>query len=87
MRRFPSWCSRKAPHQLESWIVSRRSKAKHFGIEREDNFATFLSLSVMYGDMFVDEEWARSILSCVELHGPDKMALLVAAVEGSGAFL
>ena len=86
-RRFPTELGRIAESDLLELIAARRVAARQYGIEREDNVATFVDLSVMYGESFVDAEWARPILDCTSLHGPDKIALLRARVEESGASL
>lgn len=56
-------------------VRAARIKARKFGIEREDNVATFLDLTLMYPG-FPDLRWATDVLNANTLHGPDKMAVL-----------
>lgn len=58
-------------------------KARRYGIEREDNVATFLDLTVMYPS-FPDLRWAIDVLKANTLHGPDKMAMLRDRVARQG---
>jgi hypothetical protein len=86
-RRFPKELGRMPESDLLEKVSTRRSAARQYGIAREDDVATFLDLSVMYGDSFVDAEWAKGVLNCTALHGPDKVAVLRGRVEARGTTL
>jgi hypothetical protein len=74
-QRFPDQIGTQ-PHESTLEIVcAARLKAKKYGVEREDNVATFLDLTVMYPG-FPDLRWAINVLNASTLHGPDKMAML-----------
>jgi hypothetical protein len=53
-----------------------RKTATTYDLERENDIATFLDFSVMYGEDFHRDDWAREILRDNTLHGPDRMQLL-----------
>jgi hypothetical protein len=87
MERFPAeFQERNDPSVLE-FVQGVRSAARQFGIEREDNIATFLDMTVMYGQDFPTAPWARDILVSEALHGPDKVALLRHRIEQTGVTL
>ena len=73
--RFPDQFGAQPRDSLLQIVQDARTKARRFGIEREDNVATFLDLTVMYAG-FPDLRWAIDILNGKTLHGPDKIAIL-----------
>lgn len=83
-RRFPSKLGSLESEALLQMVRQVRARAMTFGIERQDNLAVCLDLWVMYGANFCDEPWATDILSCNDLHGPDKIVVLRHRVEESG---
>jgi hypothetical protein len=86
-RRFPTVFQAVAESQLLALVRQVRETANRFGVDRQDNLATFLDFWVMYGADFHAASWASDILSCNELHGPDKMAVLRSRVEATGVTL
>ena len=74
-QRFPDLLGARSEGEVLDLVQTVRIKAKLFGIEREDNVATFLDLTIMY-PRFPDAAWSRDILASDKLNGPDKMALL-----------
>ena len=74
-QRFPDLARSQPDGNLLSTVQSTRANAKRFGVDREDNVATFLDLTVMYPG-FPEMHWALDILASDKLHGPDKIALL-----------
>lgn len=73
--RFTEHLATQSDDDLLQIVQTARKKARTFGIEREDNVATFLDLTVMY-PKFPDVAWATDILTTDKLHAPDKIALL-----------
>lgn len=86
-RRYPSKYGAEDDAVVLEQVISTRETARQYGVQREDNVATFFDLSVMYGQEFPNSDWAKDILACDELHGPDKMAVLRFRVVESGANL
>ena len=86
-RRFPTVFQTVAEDRLLALIHQVRETASRFGVDRQDNLATFLDFWVMYGADFYASPWASDILSCNELHGPDKMVVLRNRVEETGVTL
>lgn len=85
--RFPSVFQKSSHEETSSLITEARTRARRYNIVREDNIATFLDLTVMYGNGFDKEKWAADILNSPALHGPDKMAILRHRVRVSGTKL
>src|SRR5271165_393014 len=75
-KRFPTVFKSSSDEELRALVAKLRTQAKEFGIQREDNIATFLDFTVMYGEDFHKAHWAADILGSSVLHGPDKMAVL-----------
>ena len=74
--RFPTKLAQVAHPELMAVVVRVREVAQRYGIVREDNIATFLDLTMMYGDNFHKDRWAAEVLTNGSMHGPDKMVLL-----------
>jgi hypothetical protein len=74
--RFPRLLGPKADADVIALVVRVRGTAQSYGIVREDNVATFLDLSVMYGEEFHRDPWAADVLNLENWHGPDRMWLL-----------
>lgn len=85
-QRFPDLLRARPDSEMLALVEEARRRAKRFGIEREDNVATFLDLTVMFPG-FPDLPWAQDIVESEKLHGPDKMALLRNRVERHGTEL
>jgi hypothetical protein len=83
-RRFPQISANTTDDELLALVKQVRAEAQRYGMEREDNVATYLDLTVMYGNGFCRAEWARDVLESGTLHGPDKLALLKRRVGRSG---
>ena len=75
------------PEEAAAIVRQARARAERYGVVRDDDLATFLDLSVLYGDRFDSADWACDVLSCDRLHGPDKMAILRDRVRSSGVAL
>ena len=86
-KRFPAIFRKTTDTELGRFVENVRAEAKKHGIEREDNVATFLDFTVMYGQEFAGSSWAADILKCDALHGPDKVAILRHRVEQTGVAL
>jgi hypothetical protein len=86
-KRFPRKFATTAEEDLVALASRVRMTAKTYGIEREDNVATFLDFTVMYGEEFHRDPWAAGVLKNRAMHGPDKMALLRYQVELTGVTL
>jgi len=74
------------PTMLE-FVKEVRAKAGRYGIEKENDVATFLDFTVMYGPGFPQDEWAAGVLNCDALYGPDKMSVLRHRVTETGVEL
>lgn len=85
--RFPGRYDAIPDDRLRAAIDRMRGTAADYGIQRENDVATFLDFTVMYGQDFHRDAWAREILQVKELHGPDKMDVLRDRVRGSGVDL
>ena len=86
-KRFPTVFKSSSDEELRALVAKVRTQAKGYAIEREDNVATFLDFTVMYGEDFHKAHWAAEILGSSVLHGPDKMAVLRHRVRLSGVRL
>ena len=86
-RRFPQQFEARSFEEIFALISRVRAAANGHGIEREDDVATFLDLTVMYGADFDRSTWAREVITASTLHGPDKMAVLRHLVTRAGATL
>ena len=75
-RRFPAKLAPREDYEVEAIVVGVRQVAQLYGIAREDNVATFLDLTMMYGENFYKDRWAAEVLTNDAMHGPDKMVLL-----------
>lgn len=82
-QRFPDQFRTQVRKHILEIVRAARVKANSYGIEREDNVATFLDLVVMYPG-FPELRWAIDVLNAKTLHGPDKMALLRDRIERQG---
>lgn len=81
-RRYPAYCSTAPEAVLRALVERERRAARAWGIEREDDLATFLDCVAMYGPDFARQAWAVPVLAS-SLHGPDKMAILRNRIERS----
>ena len=82
--RFPSEFKQTDTAILYELADKVRTAATHYGIDHENDIATFLDLSVMYGDEFHQAPWAADILRDNALAGASKMAVLRQRVRASG---
>jgi hypothetical protein len=87
MTRFPSEFPVTENAKTLEFVKQLREKAKQFGVEKENDVATFLDFVVMYGEDFPSASWAEDVLTCDGMHGPDKMALLRFRVQEAGVKL
>jgi len=74
--RFPTKVAQIADSEVIAIVARVRQLAQQYGIVREDNIATFLDLTMMYGENFHNDRWANEVLTNDAIHGPDKMVLL-----------
>jgi hypothetical protein len=86
-RRFPTVFAGRPDAELRDLARGVRATANRYGVTREDNVATFLDFTVMYGPDWPAAAWAADVLTCQALHGPDKVALLRHRVERTGVTL
>ncbi|MCB9926124.1 MAG: hypothetical protein H6822_28505 [Planctomycetaceae bacterium] len=86
-QRFPNEFQNIGDPTLLEFVKRVRATAGLYGIEKENDVATFLDFSVMYGENFPQAPWADDILTCDALHGPDKMAVLRFRVRETGVNL
>ncbi|WP_225000342.1 hypothetical protein [Cesiribacter sp. SM1] len=83
-KRFPLEFASTDVNNIIQLISKQRKAANSYGVEKENDIATFLDFSVMYGEGFHLDEWAQDVLQCIKLYGPDKMALLRHYVRRTG---
>lgn len=82
--RFPSVFTAPNASRSLKLVEQIRARAAGYGITREDNIATMIDLSTMYGLDFDKAPWAAGPLSNPQLHGPDKVSLLKRRLRKSG---
>jgi hypothetical protein len=86
-QRFPMQFEQTDDDTLYKFVEKVRSTANKYKIQKENDVATFLDFTVMYGEDFHKDPWASDFLKCDTLHGPDKMAMLRDRVQKSGVNL
>lgn len=86
-KRFPTVFEKIDEPAAYKLVDHVRTTAERYGIEREDNVATFLDFTVMYGEEFHKARWATDVLSSEAIHAPDKMALLEERARQTGVTL
>lgn len=86
-QRFPSEFEGHDQETMLTIVRRIRVAAAAYGIQKENDVATFLDFTVMYGDKFPEAAWASDILNCDALYGPDKMAVLRFRVRETGVNL
>ena len=79
-RRFPTLLAHRTTEELLPAIRLVRDRAKRYGILYENDVATAMDLSVMYGSEFFSAEWAADILDMDGISGVQKMRMLRARV-------
>lgn len=83
-KRFPQLYPESNNRTLHVFVERVWETAKKYQIDKENDVATFLDLSVMYGEDFHEASWAKQILRS-DWHGPDKMRILKHLVRTTGA--
>jgi hypothetical protein len=83
-RRFPATFEGLDDQYMRAGVRKVRATARGYGIERQDDVATFIDFMIMFGVEFHRAPWAVDILECKALHGPDKMAVLRHRVAEAG---
>jgi hypothetical protein len=83
-RRFPVELGAAPEDELVALADRVRATAMSYGLELENDIATFLDLTVMYGDDFHRSRWAAKVLADEAVHGPDKMESLRRKVRLTG---
>jgi len=86
-RRFPSLLENTAPETLLKIVQEVRTRAGTNGFEREDQIATYLDLTLMYGSDFAESDWAKPILANASFVTDDKISALMGQVEANGVKL
>jgi hypothetical protein len=82
--RFPRELAHTDETALYELVTKVRVAAQQYGIHKENDVATFLDLTVMYGPDFPHASWATDILREEKTLGPYKMAVLRQRVRKSG---
>jgi hypothetical protein len=85
-KRFPQCFSQTDDSALLQLIDRVWTTAQRYRIDKENDVATFLDLSIMYGEQFHQSPWARPILE-TDWHGPDRMRALTLVVQSTGVRL
>ena len=79
--RFADYFDQMPQDKLLAFVSDIRDDARAYGIVNENDVATALDLTVMYGPEFYGEAWASDILSLSNLSGEQKMEMLRWRVE------
>jgi hypothetical protein len=82
--RFPQLCDGVWDEALPRLAGRIRNQGKQFGLTREDQFAIFLDLAIMYGEDFPKQDWAAQILQRPNVPPTASLELLVRRVRASG---
>ncbi len=82
--RFADHFEEMPQEKLLAFVSDIRDEARAYGIVNENDVATALDLTVMYGADFYTEEWAADIFSLPNLSGDRKMEMLRWRVKSVG---
>lgn len=74
--RFPQEFHSTSDDELVSLVQDVRRRAKGHGVENENDIATALDLTIMYGPGFYREEWASDVFQQGGCSGAQKMEVL-----------
>ena len=85
--RFPDFCADLADDVLRNLASRIRIEARHYGLAREEEVATFLDLALMYGEDFPWRDWARHYLDRTEDTPSARLAALARAAGLDDAIL
>ena len=83
-KRFPSVFTPQNAGRTLKLVEQIRERAASYAITREDNVATMMDLSTMYGLNFDKADWATRVLSNSRLAGPDKVSALQRRIRRQG---
>ena len=84
-QRYPSVFKPQNAQRTLKLVEQIRERAAGYAITREDNVATMIDLSTMYGLDFDQTPWAAGVLSNSKLPGPDKVSILQRRIRRQGA--
>lgn len=82
-KRFPNVTDEAGGSLWTEVVANGRARSAQFGIIREDLVASFLDLTVMYGDNFWSEDWSSDVLCSDVLKEDEKIAALHRRIEQS----
>jgi hypothetical protein len=85
--RFPGKFSEMDDDSLYELANRVRATAKQYGINNENDVATFMDFTVMYAEDFHQAPWAANVLRDTTLSGWGKMQTLRQRVRASGVKL
>ncbi len=86
-QRFPRGFKQADDAALYEFAGKVRITAKQYGIDKENDVATFLDFTVMYGEEFPTSSWAADVLQNDALLGPSKITILRQRVRATGVNL
>ena len=75
-KRFPDEFRHTPDNELLEQVIETRAAAKKHGITLENDVATYLDLTIMYGKHFPTADWAIETMSDIELTGSQKTKAL-----------
>jgi len=74
--RFPDYFVSQPESDIEAFIATVRNQSKEYDVVNEDDVATALDLTVMYGPGFWSQTWAEDVIALTALNGAEKMEIL-----------
>lgn len=83
-QRFPEHLAKVDDRQLRDFVASVRKLAAGYDVVNQDDVATAVDLTIMYGEDFYRQEWASDIFDVASWSSADMMSALrdrVRAVE------
>lgn len=79
--RFPEQFRDKPQEDLIDLAAAVRDRARPYGITTENDLATALDLTVMYGPDFYNSEWAHDVFTVTDWDGAHKLEVVRARVR------
>lgn len=74
--RFPEHFSNQPQEKLIPQIKKICKQAHCYGINNNSDLASVIDLTVLFGENFYDEVWAKDVVSVPHLSGTEKMKIL-----------
>ncbi len=85
--RFPRRFAHSESAEIAALVAAVRSTSRRYGINKEQDVATFVDLSIMYGEDFHEVPWAARVLQSKDLDSDAKITGLRDLVALTGVNL